>query len=168
MSAERWFAARSEGVGRVLRLRGQPEDGFGDIGHVMGWLEGQGLIRHVEAPEPWWVGWGDPYCAVDGERDDPWESAESQLAEDQFLRALEAMRNPTDSEGKPLPFVGERLEGYRAPTPADLGLADLPLATRVLRARVGRWDAWAMESGGVWVWIGKAWTRRGALRLLPR
>lgn len=41
-----------------------------------------------------------------------------------------------------------------------------PIATRVTRAGRLRWDAWAMEPGGVWFWVGKAWTRRGAQRVL--
>lgn len=61
----------------MVRLRGQPEEGFADIGGVMGWLEAQGLIEQVDRPyeDPFWRGWGDPYSAVASWRCDPWEPA---------------------------------------------------------------------------------------------
>lgn len=45
-------------------------------------------------------------------------------------------------------------------------------ATRVTRAPRWRWDAWTLErfnddpASDLWFWVGRAWTPRGARRLL--
>lgn len=77
---DRWYAGRGvydrEHRPRhyVLRLAGQPEDGFRSIGEVMDWLARRELIVGREDSEGViWEGWGDPWCAVAASRDDPWE-----------------------------------------------------------------------------------------------
>jgi hypothetical protein len=41
-----------------------------------------------------------------------------------------------------------------------------PIASRVLHERWFRHTAWAMEPGGVWVFLSAHWTRWGARRAL--
>lgn len=41
-----------------------------------------------------------------------------------------------------------------------------PIASRVVREGRLHWTAWAMEPGGVWVYLARAFTRRGAFRVL--
>lgn len=76
MSDERWFAARSRP--RVERLRDQPTEGFADLDDVMDWMVARGLITRAERGDddegPVYEGWGNPYCAVAGTRNDPWEA----------------------------------------------------------------------------------------------
>lgn len=80
-SRERWYAARQQEFRRKpRRMRGQPDYGFATVDEVMDWLEAHGHIEKVEPSrlsggEPWWRGWGDPFCAVSSTRDDPWEVA---------------------------------------------------------------------------------------------
>jgi len=79
---ERWYAARRcydrshRPRHYIVRILGQPTDGFDGIDDLMGWLAGKGLITRHEDPEEgeFWIGWNDPYCAVSGARDDPWGS----------------------------------------------------------------------------------------------
>lgn len=61
----------------TVRIVGQPRDGFETIAEVMDWLAERALIARHEDPEEgtFWTGWGDPYCAVDGSRGDPWGAA---------------------------------------------------------------------------------------------
>ncbi|MDP2710809.1 MAG: hypothetical protein Q8O56_06285 [Solirubrobacteraceae bacterium] len=83
MSTERWYAGRwvydrnHRPRNYVVRLVDQPQGGFADIGDLMRWLEGRGLIRReVDADgDDYLAGWGDPYCAVAASRRDRWEVA---------------------------------------------------------------------------------------------
>lgn len=79
--ATRWYAARAFGSVPVERLRGQPPAGFANVSGVMGWLEERGLIVERRDPEGdrFYERWGDPYCAVDAGRNDPWEPETSAL-----------------------------------------------------------------------------------------
>lgn len=76
---DRWYAARRVRVGpagrsRTERLQGQPGEGFADVGGVMAWLEERGdVVRVDDADGSFFRGWGDPFCAVAGSRNDPWE-----------------------------------------------------------------------------------------------
>lgn len=75
-----WYAGRNAyGVKHrpryyVERLLGQPEDGFDSISEVAEWLIEQGHVQEEETDEGKSLrGWGDEFCAVSGERNDPWE-----------------------------------------------------------------------------------------------
>lgn len=71
---ERWYAAKNLGNKKVIRLLGQPKQGFETINDVMNWLLEHGCIEpeNVEG-EVFFKNWGDPWCAVSSTRNDPWE-----------------------------------------------------------------------------------------------
>lgn len=117
VTPERWYAGRRryDRAHRprhfTERLRGQPAEGFVGVGEVMGWLAAQGrIVRKGDPEDDVWDGWGDPFCAVSGDRNDPWEDA----AEAALLAAAAAANEAIESchERVACPKCGAQV-GYR-------------------------------------------------------